>query len=196
MAVATTTAVPRPYVADVPLHTMLCRSPTPTSSQRGRLNQPPVGGHRVAFLEEDDVAGHDLRRGDARPLAAANDVCLCRRHLAKRRHRLLGSRLQDIAHQRVEQDDGQDGDRLVRQRRIALVQPQPARDRGGHEQQDDESVLKLTQELPPGGYRLFRRQLVPAVALEPGPRLRLTEAEPWVATERCERLVHGLPVGV
>ena len=48
--------------------------------QRGRLDQPRVGGNGVAFLDEQDVARHDLRGGDAPALSAANDRRLSRRH--------------------------------------------------------------------------------------------------------------------
>ena len=37
--------------------------------ERGRFDQPPVGWNRVAFFDQDDVAGDDLRGGDAPSLA-------------------------------------------------------------------------------------------------------------------------------
>ena len=86
-------------------------------------------GNGVALLDEDDVAGHELGRRDALSLAVADDVGVRRRHLAQRRHRLLRARLLDVAHERVEQHDGEDRDRLVGQRGVALVEPQPGGDR-------------------------------------------------------------------
>ena len=139
--------------------------------QRGRLDQPRVGRNGVAFFDEDDVAGHELARRDALPLAVPNDVGVRRRHLAQRRHRLFRARLLDVAHERVEQHDGEDRDRFVGQRGVALIQPQPAEIERGDEQQDDEDILELGEKLPPCGYRAFRRQLVLAVAFEPFLRL-------------------------
>ena len=198
----------------MPLKIMLWRSPSPTSSaigsdvlrhrqalarerrlrrlQRGGLDQPRVGGNGVAFFDEDDVAGHDLGRRDALPLAVADDVGMCRRHLAQRRHRLLRARLLNVAHDRVEQHDGEDRDRFVGQRRFALVQPQPRRDHRGDEQQDDEHVLELREELPPGRHGLLRRQLVPAVPFEPRPRLSFAQAAPRVRVERSQYFLNRL----
>ena len=104
----------------MPLKIMLCRSPSPASLamrrsvlrhrqalarerglrrlQRGGLDQPRVGRNGVAFLDEDDVARHELARRDALPCAVADDVGVRRRHLAQRRHRLFGARLLDVAH--------------------------------------------------------------------------------------------------
>ena len=83
--------------------------------QRGRFDQPRIGRNRVAFLDEDDVAGNDLGGGNAPPLAVANDRGIGRRHRAQRRHGRLRSRLLDVAHGRVEQDDREDRDRFVGQ---------------------------------------------------------------------------------
>ena len=53
--------------------------------------------------------------GMLRRVAVADDVGVRRRHLAQRRDGLLRARLLDVAHDRVEQDDGEDRDRLVGQ---------------------------------------------------------------------------------
>ena len=63
----------------------------------------------------------------------------------------LGARLLDIAHERIQQDDGEDGQGFVGEGRVALVEPQRGRDGGGDEQQDDEHILELREELTPGG---------------------------------------------
>ena len=157
-------------------------------------NQPRVGGDGVAFFDEDDVAGHELGRRDALPLAVADDVRVRRRHLAQRRHRLLRARLLDVAHDRVEQHDGEDRDRLVGQRRVALVEPQSRRDRRRDEQQDDEHVLELGEELPPRRHRLFRGQLVPAVAFEPRPRLFFAQALLRIRAQRSQHFIDALEI--
>ena len=119
--VATTTARPRPYVTVVPLNTMLARSPIPASSgigsasfATGRLSpvsaasavcrdadvdEARIGGDRVAFLEEDDVAGDDLDGRNVPPLAVAHDARVRGRHLAQGRDRRFRPRLLHVAHQ-------------------------------------------------------------------------------------------------
>ena len=158
------------------------------------MHQPRVGGNGVALFDEDEVAGHHLGRRDALLRAVPYDLGVGRRHLAQRRHRVLGSGLLDVAHDRVEQDDREDGDRFVGQRGVALDEPQPGRNRRRDEQQDDEHVLKLGEEFPPGRDGLLGRQLVLAVAFEPRPRLPLAEAEPRVRAERRQYGVDRLPV--
>ena len=112
-------------------------------------DQARIGRNGVALFDEDDVAGDELRRRNAPPLAVADHVGVRGRHLAQRRHRLLGARLLNVAHDRVEQHDGEDRDRLVGQRRFALIQPQRCGDRSGDEQQDHEHIGELGEELPP-----------------------------------------------
>ena len=188
----------------MPLNTMLRRSPSPASSPSGAVSfdtgmlspvsaasavcsavdcdQARVGGDRVALLDQQDVAGHHLGGRDALPRAAAHHAGVRRRHAPQRGHGLLGARLLHVAHERVEQHDRQDGDRLVGQRGVALEQPQRGRDRGRDQQQDHQRIGELGEELPPGGRRLFGGQLVPAVALEPRPRLVSRSAR---AGRRC-----------
>ena len=49
-----------------------------------RLDEPRVGGDRVAFFDQDDVPRDDLGRRDASPLAAADHRSVGGRHRAKR----------------------------------------------------------------------------------------------------------------
>ena len=79
------------------------------------LEQARVGRDGVALLDQDDVAGHDLGRRHPVPRAVADDGGVRGRHLAQRRHRLLGARLLDVAHDGVEEHDGEDRHRLVGQ---------------------------------------------------------------------------------
>ena len=100
---------------------MLARSPRPTSPaiaatsfddrqalagqrrlgrlQRGGLDDPRVGRDRVAFLDEDDVAGHEIGGRHARRFTVANHVRVRGRHLSQRRNRGFGSLLLDVAHE-------------------------------------------------------------------------------------------------
>ncbi len=163
--------------------------------QRGGMDQARVGGNGVAFFDEDEVAGHDFRRRNALPLAVADDVGLCRRHLAQRRHRRFGARLLDVAHDCVEQHDREDRDRFIGQRRFALHQPQRGGNGCGDEQQDHQHILELCEELSPRRHGLFRRQLVAAVALQPSLRFGFAQAAPRVRAERGDYRVNGLLVG-
>jgi hypothetical protein len=82
-----------------------------------------------------------------------------------------------IPQHRVEKHDAEDGDRFIRQRRLALVEPQRGGDCSSDQQQNHQDVGKLREELFPGGDGLFRRQLVMAVFLQPRLRLGLCQAE-------------------
>ena len=88
------------------------------------MNQPRVRWNGVAFLYEDDIAGHELSCGQGLVLAAAHYAGLCRRHLPQGRHRFLCLRFLDIAHEGVKKHDGKNGDGLIGQGRVALIQPQ------------------------------------------------------------------------
>jgi hypothetical protein len=109
-----------------------------------------------------------------------------RRHLAQGGHRLLRSPLLNVTHDSIEQDDRKNCDRFVGQCRLALIEPKRCRNHCRDEQQDNQHVVKLGKKLPPSGHRLFRSQLVPAVALESRPRLRFAQAELRVDTQRCQ----------
>ena len=216
MPVATTTARARPYVAAVPLKIMLCRSPSAASPdddsgilrhgnafarQRGLgslqsdgLNHARVGGDRVAFLDQDDVAGHHLRGRHRSLLATAYDTRLRSRHLTQRGDRRFGSRLLDVTHHRVEQHNRADGNRFVWQRRLALVQPQTGRDGGGGQQQNDEDVLKLLEKLFPRGHRRVSGQFISAFSIEARTRFRFGQAALWIGAESCENFFRGLLV--
>ena len=100
-------------------------------------------------------AAGTLRRSPPRMTDASR-----RRHRAKCRDGGLGARLLHIAHRRVQEDDGKDGDGFVRQGRVTLHDPERGGDRGGDEQQDDEHILKLRQESPPRRDRFLRGKLV------------------------------------
>ena len=108
--------------------------------QRRDLDQPRIGGNRVALLDDDNIAGHELRRRDALPPEVADHLGLRGRHLAECRYRLLGPRLLKIAHHRVEQYDREDRDRLIGQRRVVLEEPHAGGYQSRNNQQDHEHV--------------------------------------------------------
>jgi hypothetical protein len=56
-----------------------------------RFQQPSVGRDGVAFLDQDDVAGDDLRGGDAASFSVANDRSVRCGHRSQGRYRGLGS---------------------------------------------------------------------------------------------------------
>ena len=117
------------------------------------------------------------------------------RHRAQRRDRRLGARLLDVAHGRVEQDDGEDGDRLVRAApRRARSTHSAGRDRRGDEQQDDEHILELREESPPGRDRRLGRQLVASSACESRCRVLAGQALPLVGLERGDDVLNALAV--
>ena len=130
--------------------------------------------------------------GTLLPLAVAHHRCLGRRHLAQRRHRRFRARLLDVAHDGVEQHDGENRHRFVGQRRFAFDQPQRRGNRGGDEQQNHEHVAKLREKFPPPRHRLFRRQLVAAIAFEPRARFGIAQAAMRVRSQRGDNRVHRL----
>ena len=54
--------------------------------QGRRSIDPRVGGDRVAFLDKDDVTGHELGRRNAGALAIANHSRVRGRHLSQGRY--------------------------------------------------------------------------------------------------------------
>ena len=91
--------------------------------QRRRLDQPPVGGDRVALGKQEHVARHEL--GGENPLLApvADDAGRRRRHPLQRRYRVLGTSLLHIAEHGVGDDDRGDDDRIERRFLPALQHP-------------------------------------------------------------------------
>ena len=157
-----------------------------------RFHQPCIGGDGVAFLDQDDVAGDDLRGGDAPSFSVANDRCVRCGHRSQGRDRGLGPCLLNVAQRGVEQDNRQDGHRFVRKARVTLVGPQAGGDTGGDEQQDDEYVLELREEPPPRRDRLLGRELVAPVPFESRSHLGVGQATAEVGSE-CRNDVIRMP---
>ncbi len=162
--------------------------------QRRRFDQPCVGRDRVAFRDENEIPGHEIRGRDAAPLAAAHHRGMGRGHRAKRRDGRFGARLLEVADRRVQQHDGEDGDRFVREGGVAFDDPERERDGCGDEQQDDEDVLELREETAPSRNGRLGRELVAAEAFEASRRFGVLEPATAVGPERRDHLPGGLPV--
>ena len=99
------------------------------------------------------VGGRNAASASPSRITCACAAAICR----KRRDGRFRARLLHVAHDRVQQHDRADGDGFVRQRRVALVQPEAGRNRRRDQQQDDQHVLELREELPPARNCLARR---------------------------------------
>ena len=157
--------------------------------QRRRLDDPCIGGDRVAFLDKDDVARHEIGRRNGARLSVAHHARARGRHLSQGRNGRFGSRRLDVTHDGVEQHHAADGDGFVRQRGIALVQPEGGRYGRRDEKKDDQDVLELREELPPGRHWRLGGQLVRAVPEKAFLRFARAQTTPRVAAEGDEHLV-------
>jgi hypothetical protein len=117
--------------------------------QRGGLDEPPVGGDRVAFAEHDHVSDDDVARRHLPEETAAYHRRRRRRHPLQRLDRVLGSLLLHVAEQRVGDHDRRDDDRVHRRSLSAFEQPYGQRHRGCREQQIDEWVGEVAEEPAP-----------------------------------------------
>ena len=99
-----------------------------------------------------------------------------------------------MAHQCVENHNGEDRHGFVGQRRVAFVKPQPCRNRRRDEQQDDEDIRELGEKFPPCGHRLFRRQFIPTVSSEPLVRLPVAQTGTRIRAELAQYVVAGLSI--
>lgn len=89
--------------------------------QRNGFDQSRVSRRCIALFEENDVARHEGSRWDALLNAVSNDIGVCRRHPAQLSHRLLRAGLLEVAHERIENNNSDNGQCFVRQGRFALV---------------------------------------------------------------------------
>ncbi len=166
-----------------------------------RLDEPHVGGHVVARLEQDAVAGHELAGGDGQGLPSPQHPRLGGGHLLERRQRLLGLRFLDHADHGVEDDDEDD------RTRVDVL----AKDDGYHRchhQDDDEKVLELPEKQREEGRPGLLLQLVcplrgqaprsllhgkaaRGVHLQGGGRRGGGKGMPGRADRRCRRVTAG-----
>ena len=115
---------------------------------RGALEDAAVGRDRVARLEHDHIAGHELGARQVHELAVAQHLGLRRAHLLQGLESLLAFSLLDHAQHRVDDNDEHDnGD--VGKIGLALDHARKCADNGGNDQHDDHGVGHLLKETLP-----------------------------------------------
>jgi hypothetical protein len=77
------------------------------------FDHPHVGGHLVPALQQHDVAGHEIARGDDLLLSIAQHAAFRHHHPFQRLERLLGFSLLHKADDCVEHHHEQDDDHLA-----------------------------------------------------------------------------------
>ncbi len=188
--VAVTTPTPCPAATSVPEKASGVRSPSGASAATGatdfstgtdspvsaassirkaRPQQPEVGRHAISCLEQDHVAGHEIRGIDRLPPPVAQHRGMRRQHVADGVERLLGAAFLDEADRGVHQDDAED------HRRVGHVAEQRGDKRRG-EQHVDQQVGELPEEAPQRAARRGGGQPVRAVPGEALPGLGGGEA--------------------
>ncbi len=89
--------------------------------------EPQVGRHTVAGLQQHDVAWHELRRGDSQLLAATPHRGLGDDHLRQRLDGFLRLCLLDVADDGVEEHDAEDDRRIDPFAEKAVTATEPSR---------------------------------------------------------------------
>jgi hypothetical protein len=77
------------------------------------LDHTRISSDRVAFLDEQDVAHHDLGGEKTLRLAIADHQGVCGGHLAQRGHGRFSPRFLDEAYPRIQENDDPDRDGFV-----------------------------------------------------------------------------------
>ena len=216
MPVAVTTALPCPYVAAVPLKTMLSRSPRGTSSRIGAI--PFVTGRLSPVSAASAVcsAADSIRRPSAGMVSPSSMRMMspgttCEAGTLRRvPPRITVASAADIARSAATAASARDAwmwpivafNSTTARMAIAsygraastLDDPEGGGDPGRDEEQDDEDVLELRQEPPPGGDSLVRGQLVRSVPGEPSARFLVAQPPSLIGPERGDQLAGVLPV--
>ncbi len=133
------------------------------------FQNPQIGWHLVARLQQHDVAGHQFRPADSDAPAAAQDGGARRQHGADGGHRRLRLALLHIADHRIGQNHGDD------HRRVHPVL-QARRHHGGTEQHIDQHIVELRQEPHERPAAACLGQAVGAMHGQPPRRLVRTQA--------------------
>ena len=81
--------------------------------ERRRVDDARIRGHSVPFFHQEEISGHDLRRGYASAFAVPYHLCVRGPHLPERGDSRLRARLLHVAHDRVEHHDTEDRRGLV-----------------------------------------------------------------------------------
>ena len=144
--------------------------------QVDRLDEAHVGGHVVAGLQQDHVAGHQLARGHHPGGAVAHHPRLGGGHLLQGRERLLGLGFLHHADDGVQDDDEDD------RSRVHPLAEHEGDDRG-RDQDDDEEVLELRREEGEEPRARLLHQLVRTDLREAARRLGGRDAPSGVARE-------------
>ena len=109
------------------------------TAQRPDLDEAGVHRNLVPGLEEQDISGDKVTRGDVLFLAVAQDCYRRREHLLEGRQRPFGPVLLDKPEDGADQDDNGDHQRIH-----PFTDQQ--REAGGRQEDDDEQVLELLKE--------------------------------------------------
>ena len=133
--------------------------------QAGALDDAAVGGHGVAGLQDDDVAGDQLVAAEHDHLSVPQHLAGCRRHLLEGLNGLLRLALLVHAQHGVDEHHDQDDEHI--REALAGVGGGDAGDRRGHQQNNDHGVAQLLEEALEQGDFLSLGQLVWAILLQP-----------------------------
>ena len=135
------------------------------------FDQPHVRRDIVAGLQNDDVSDNELPGGNRLLLPVPDHLHVGCGHLLEGGDRLLGLRFLDNADDRVQRNDGGNGDGID-------IFPQKERDDRRDDQDDDQKIVELVQkQFEEPRPRLFGK-FVEAVCAQPV--IRLPAAEPFI----------------
>ena len=160
----------RPRSTPLPTGRLSPVSAASATSSVAAAEHAPVGGHDVAGLDLDDVAGHELLGRQLRERAVAAHARLDDHHLRQRRDGRRGLALLVEPEHRVEQRQQQDHDPG------AGLLDRVDRDHARGQQHDLHRVLVLAQERVPARLGLRLGELVRPVALRAARRPRRSSA--------------------
>ncbi len=143
-------------------------------------DQHAVGGHTIAFADDDDVAPHHLAPGNARLLAVADHQRARTGEIAQRRERALAAALLD------ERD--RDGKRREREQQHRFADlTNDAIQRGRRDQHPEHGLAQHARGNGPGRAPFARRQFVESLGIEAPARLRGAEPVQQVFAARVHR---------
>ena len=144
-------------------------------------HDPRVGGDPIALLEHEQIARHELARGEVLVAPVAPHARAARHHRLERVERALRAALLPEPERAVQHDDARD-------RPPELGHPRDERQRRGRPEEQRHEVGDLGRDAAGGMRAGRRRELVRPVRREPRPRL--VRAEPVrTGGQRAERLV-------